>query len=143
VKNKYLVFAGLLGLIIVYVFQRQLFFDPFQDFIYNPQEPQYPEFESGPYIISKIIRYILNDGFALLIIWGLFKNKTYMRFAMIIFSIGLFILLPIYLYLVLNHYHSTYTFLNHLHRLVLNPVLMMLLIPAFYYQQSLKKESKE
>jgi exosortase F-associated protein len=143
VKNKYFVFTGLLGLIVVYVFQRQLFFDPFQDFIYNPQEPRYPEFNAVPYIITKVIRYILNDGFALLIIWGLFKNKNYMRFAMIIFSIGLFILLPIYIYLVLNHFHSTYTFLNHLHRIVLNPVLMMLLIPAFYYQQSLKTDRKQ
>ncbi len=142
-KNKYYVFGGLLGLIIVYVFQRQLFFDPFQDFIYNPQNPQYPEFNKLAYVISKIIRYILNDGFALLIIWGLFKNKSYMRFAMIIFAIGLFLLLPLYLYLVINHFHSTYTFLNHLHRLVLNPVLMMLLIPAFYYQQTLKKKEAE
>jgi exosortase F-associated protein len=142
VKNKYFVYGGLVGLIVVYVFQRQLFFDPFQDFMYNPQQPQYPDFDETSYIISKIIRYALNDGFALLIIWGLFQNKTYMRFAMLVFAIGLFILLPLYLFLVLNHYQSTYTFLNHLHRLVLNPVIMMLLIPAFYYQQSLKKESK-
>ena len=139
-KNKYLVAFGALGLITVYVFQRQLFFDPFQDFIFNPQHPKYPEVDVVSYILSKTLRYILNDGFALLIIWGLFQNKRYMRFAVLIFMIGLFILLPIYLVLVLNFYESTYTFLNHLHRLVLNPVLMMLLIPAFYYQSSLRKK---
>lgn len=139
-KNKLYVFIGLIGLIVIYVFQRQLFFDPFDDFFYDPQEPSYPVFKTFPYVFSKVLRYTLNDGFALLIIWGLFMNKKYMQFAVFIFAIGLFILLPIYLILVLNFFESTYTFLNHMHRLVLNPVLMMLLIPAFYYQRSLKQK---
>jgi len=134
------VFLGIFGLIIVYVFQAQLFYDPFANHLFNPMHPEVPEYNASKYIIAKAARYILNDGFALMVIWGLFKNQTYVRFAVIIFFIGFLILLPIYLFLAMNYFIETQSFLNHLHRLVLNPVLMMLLIPAFYYQQLLKKK---
>jgi exosortase F-associated protein len=138
-RNRFYVFLGLLGLVIVYVFQSQLFYDPFINYLYNPLKPEVPEHIGWKFILSKALRYLLNDGFALLVIWGLFKKKKYIRFAVLIFFIGFLVLLPIYLFLALNYYIETQSFLNHLHRLVLNPVLMMLLIPAFYYQQSLAK----
>jgi exosortase F-associated protein len=136
-KNKWFVFIGCFGLVLVYIFQMQIFYDPYQNFTLNNVTANVPELEVMHYILSKIFRYALNDGFALLIIWGLFANKKYMRFAVLIFLIGLFLLLPLYLVLSITFYPNSFTFLNHLHRIVLNPVLMMLLIPAFYYQQSL------
>jgi len=142
VRNKYFVFIGLLGLVIVYIFQAQLFYDPFVNHLFNPMNPVLPEYSASKYIFAKSLRYILNDGFALMVIWGLFKNQSYVRFAVIIFFIGFLILLPLYLFLAMNYFIDTQAFLNHLHRLVLNPVLMMLLIPAFYYQQSLQKKGK-
>jgi exosortase F-associated protein len=133
--NRLAVFGGIVGLILVYVFQLQLFYDPFQVIIPNNVADLNLEINTSAYILSKVLRYILNDGFALLLIWGLFGNKRYMRFAMLVFLFGLVVLLPLYLVLTLHYYASAYAFLNHLHRLVLNPVLMMLLIPAFYYQR--------
>ncbi len=130
----------MLGLAIVYVFQEQLFYNPFSDYLYNPNKPYIPEYNTLLFCLSKAFRYILNDGFALLVIWGLFNNPRYIRFAVIVFFFGFLVLLPIYLFLAVNFFIETQSFLNHLHRLVLNPVLMMLLIPAFYYQNSLQKK---
>lgn len=140
-QNKLFVAIGILGLFLVYVFQRVLFYDPFQDLIYHPDYVSTITINNSKYVFGKIIRYILNDGFALMVIWGLFNNKNYLRFAVIIFMIGLLILLPVYLVLVLKYYETMHSFLNHFHRLVLNPVLMMLLIPAFYYQKRVKPQS--
>lgn len=140
-KNKWFVILGAIGLIVVYVFQMKLFYDPLNDFRFNPKDPQAPEFDIWKLIASKTIRYIFNDSFALMVIWGLFQNKNYMKFAVAVFMFGFLILLPLYLFLVTHYYLETQSFLNHLHRLVLNPVLMMLLIPAFYYQQSLRNKA--
>jgi len=141
VKNKWLVLIGIVGLVLIYVFQMELFYDPLNSFRFNPKNPQSPEIDAWKLVFSKTIRYILNDSFALLVIWGLFENKKYMKFAVAIFMIGFLVLLPVYLFLVTNFYLETQSFLNHLHRLVLNPALIMLLIPAFYYQQSLRKKA--
>ena len=127
--------VGCLGLICVYLFQDQLFNDPFNNFIYDPVADNYPEFNAFQYVLLKILRFILNDGFAIMIIYGLFGPGKYVRFAAYIFLFGFFVPLPLYLILNLGFYESSYSYLNHLHRIVLNPVLMMLLIPAFYAQK--------
>ena len=82
-----------------------------------------------------------NDSLAILIIYGFFGPGKYVKFAAYILLFGLVVLLPIYLVLVIFFYQETYSFLNHLHRLVLNPVLMMLLIPAFYSQRANNKKT--
>lgn len=138
-KHKNYVIFGFIGLVLVYVFQRDLFFDPFENLIIDPQNPQLPEFNKARYVFSKIFRFLLNDFFSLLVIWGLFGNKSYLRFAVIVFLFGFLILLPMYLVGALFFFADTFFILNHLHRIVLNPVLMMLLIPAFYYQQQATK----
>lgn len=129
-------------MILVYVFQIELFYDPLNHFQYNPQDPQVPEIDTWKLVLSKSVRYLLNDTLGLMVIWGLFGNKKYLQFAVFVFLFGFLILLPLYLILVTNFYVETRPFLNHLHRLVLNPVLMMLLIPAFYYQKSLRAKLK-
>ena len=126
---------GFIGLALVYVGQKKLFYDPFLDFIYNPVSDNYPDLAIGKYVLSKILRFLANDGLAILIIYGFFGPGKYVKFAAYVLLFGLLALLPIYLVLVIFYYQETYAFLNHLHRLVLNPVLMMLLIPAFYMQK--------
>lgn len=140
--NKWIVLFGAVGLILVYVFQLQLFYDPFQAVDADQHTLDDVEINTFLYVGSKVLRYIVNDGFALLMLWGLFGNKRYMRFAVLVFLFGFLVLLPLYLILTLHYYYSAYAFLNHLHRLVLNPVLMMLLIPAFYYQQSIAAKNE-
>ncbi|MDZ7846825.1 MAG: hypothetical protein U5L96_08670 [Owenweeksia sp.] len=56
---------------------------------------------------------------------------------------GLFVLLPIYLYLYLQQPAGFSSMLSHLHRVVMNPVLMMLLIPAFAAQRRGAKKGME
>ena len=125
-------------MVLVYVFQIELFYDPLNHFQFNPKDPQVPQIDTWKLVFSKAFRYLLNDVLGLMVIWGLFQNRTYLQFAVYVFLFGFFILLPIYLVLVTNFYVEARPFLNHLHRVVLNPVLMMLLIPAFYCQQSLR-----
>ena len=139
-NRKIAIAVGLIGLAAVYMLQRKIFFDPFADMIYDPYGNYYPEFSKTKYILSKLFRFVLNDGFAIAFIYGVFGPGKYVKFAALIFLIGLFILLPAYLIMIIFFYPETHSFLNHLHRLVLNPVLMMLLIPAFYAQKAKEKK---
>lgn len=138
-SRKLAIAFGFIGLALVYVLQKKLFYDPFLDFIYNPISDNYPDLEVGKYVFSKLFRFLLNDGLAIVIIYGIFGPGKYVKFATYILLFGLVVLLPVYLVLVIFFYPETYAFLNHLHRLVLNPVLMMLLIPAFYSQKANSK----
>ncbi len=136
-KGKYIkLMVGILGLVSVYVLQRKLFYVlPFQIEL-GPQVYDRDSIDTWSFILSKVIRFVLNDFFAILIINALFPAKKYLRFAVLVFFLGFLILLPAYLILFLGYFEESFTYINHIHRLVMNPVLMMILIPAFYLQQS-------
>lgn len=92
------------------------------------------------FLINRSIRFFLNDLFAILLIYALFPYRQYVVFAIWTQLIGtIFILVP---YFILKLNFPTYNgpLLSFLHRLILNPTLILLLIPAFYYQRSTSRQ---
>lgn len=87
------------------------------------------------FITNRSIRFVLNDLLSLLLIYALFPKRKYVLFALAVQLFGvIFILLP-YFFLKLQHPSYNGPLISFLHRLVLNPLLMLLLIPAFYLQE--------
>ncbi len=91
--------------------------------------------KTADFIVNRTIRFLVNDAFALGLIYALFPYKRYLRFAITVQIAGVvLILLP---YFILKVCYPTYNgpMINFIHRLIINPILLLLLIPAFYYQQ--------
>jgi len=113
------------GLVVVYLFQRI-------------DVANYLGVESAyihKFIINRSIRFLLNDALAIGVIYALFKERKYVIFSLYVQVIGVVLfLLP---YFVLKIYFPSYNgpLISFLHRIILNPTLLMLLIPAFYYQR--------
>lgn len=139
----YLTLGGM-GLVAVYLFQDYL--DVYS--IVQGEAPQrlhykveYAEsINPWAFSINKACRYILNDLFAISIIYGLFGESRYVRFAIYVLLAGLFLLVPLYIFLYLAQPQGFSSMLSHLHRIVMNPVLMMLMIPALYFQKRVRQE---
>lgn len=88
------------------------------------------------FIINRSIRFIINDALAILLIYALFRERKYIVFAVWVQLLGMvFILFP-YFILKFNYPGYNGPLLSFLHRLVLNPTILLLLIPAFYYQRN-------
>ncbi len=140
-KRLLFIGGGMLGLVLVYLFQSRLdFYTLFTEFKI-PDPIDYGRMEnvpSVPFAVNKVLRYLLNDLFSISIIYGLFYEKKYARFAMYVMFFGLFVLVPAYIILFLSQPEGFSSMLSHLHRVVMNPVLMMLLVPAFFYQRKMQ-----
>lgn len=130
---------GLMGLASLYLLQNHLDFYSVLIRWQAPREmahtPDYQNVEALPFIFNKVLRYLLNDLFAIAILYGLFFKRKYLRFSFAVMVFGLVILVPLYLVIYLQQPPGLSSMLSHLHRLVMNPVLMMVLIPAFFYQE--------
>lgn len=113
---------SLLGLLGVYLFQRTNVAE-----LMGVANNSYRDF-----VINRSARFILNDIMALGIIYSLFPERKFVMFAVYVQLAGLvFFLIP---YFLLRYYtHLDGPLLNFLHRIILNPILMLLLIPAFYF----------
>jgi exosortase F-associated protein len=87
------------------------------------------------FIVTKTIRFVVNDLLMIGVIYALFAQKRLVYFALVVQAFGIvFLLIP---YFVLKLYFQTGNgpLVSFLHRLVLNPTLMLLLIPAFWLQE--------
>ncbi|MDL5048295.1 exosortase F system-associated protein [Oscillatoria amoena NRMC-F 0135] len=138
-KRIFLALLALVGLALFYGLQEFDFVDWQFRFNQSFGGAMVPGTEVN-FIISRLIRFLANDLLCILLIYALFNNKRFVIFGFYVQLFGLVVLFPIYIYLTLNTASSAeYSALVPLYRLVMNPILMVLLIPAFYFQQKLKK----
>jgi exosortase F-associated protein len=93
-------------------------------------------------ISNKILRYLVNDLAALGIIHALFGRMDYLRLGWWVMWFGLALLLPLYFVGLWLLPPAMSIALSYLHRLIMNPVLLMLLIPALYYQSLQDKQQR-
>lgn len=132
INTKYLV-LGSIGLVLTYVFQYQLNIYGWIQGDFESWQDNYEYWNDIPplqFIINKTFRYLLNDGFSILLIHGLFNDKKFTQFAIWVMAFGLLVLMPAYFLLFLYPPQGYSSMISHLHRIVMNPVLMMLLIAA-------------
>jgi len=93
------------------------------------------------FLINRSIRFLLNDFFAIGLIYALFGERKYVVFAIWVQVVGMVLFL--FPYFVLKIYFPRYNgpLISFLHRLILNPTLLLLLIPALYYQRRMGRGS--
>jgi exosortase F-associated protein len=90
--------------------------------------------QTAQFVFNKTFRFLANDLLMIGLIFSLFAQRRFVLFALVVQVAGvIFILLP---YFVLKLYFHTGNgpLVSFLHRLILNPTLMILLIPAFWLQ---------
>ncbi|MCU0420810.1 MAG: hypothetical protein MUC38_14245 [Cyclobacteriaceae bacterium] len=93
---------------------------------------------SVAFMLSKTIRLIANDCACLMLIWGWFREPSYLKAASWLFAVELFVILPLYLFVKLSLEGPTEIsspLLSQIHRLIVNPLLMFLLMVGFAVQQ--------
>lgn len=90
------------------------------------------------FVLNKTARLVINDFACILLIHSFFQERKYTRLAFYVFLIELLILLPCYFAIKLTLEGPTEIsspILSQIHRLIVNPMLMMVLIASFYYQK--------
>jgi exosortase F-associated protein len=138
-------FIGGMGLFLIYFFQNYLDFYhllQFQKPLEVAYSSEYITVDPWAFSFNKVFRYLSNDFFAILLISALFPESKYYRFALWVLLLGLVLLVPLYIYLYLKQPAGFSSMVSHLHRMVMNPVLMLLLIPSFFYQKKLGKANQ-
>lgn len=138
IKRIALAFLALLGLAFFYTLQD---FD-FVDWRFSYNQSFGGQINYGKelnFVVSRLVRFLANDLLCILLIYALFNNKRYVMLGFYVQLFGLLVLFPLYIIFSLNaETYSEYSSFVVLYRLVMNPILMVLLIPALYFQQKMK-----
>lgn len=114
-----------------------LFYDPFLQY-FKGDGRHFPNFEWGKLIMSHLFRFLLNLGFSLGVIHFIFLNKKWTLQAGIIIGFSFLIFLPAYLYCLYTQFEYGELLAFYLRRMVIQPILILILIPIFYYLKQRK-----
>jgi exosortase F-associated protein len=132
---KYILILILVGLLVlIRVFENQLFYDPYLLFFKNDYlYMDFPRREILKLTFFTSLRYILNSIISLGIIFLFFKDKSIVKFSAFVYAIAYIILILIFLYFVINPRQEDYYLFFNFRRFLIQPILLLLLLPAFYY----------
>lgn len=138
-----LISIGLLFVVLAAVrfFEEVLFYDPLLYYFESDylEATPLPAFNFFKLLFSLSFRYWLNSVLSLLILYIAFRKTDIVRFTLILMTIAYFILVPFYGYILKNYDPEHYIALFYTRRFLIQPVLILLLLPAFYYQSKQKE----
>jgi len=141
IKNKFRILiavGALLALVAVRAFEQNLFYDPFLNFFKTEfQGKSLPNYEGFKLFLNLFLRYFLNTIFSILLIYQIFKQKKLIVFVSWLY-LFLFVVLAIIYFGLLYYKTSDYLVLFYVRRFLIQPLFLVLFIPAFYYQRKSK-----
>lgn len=123
-------------LILVRSFASTVFYDPFIDFFKNDYlKSTFPEFITSKLLVSLFFRYILNTLISLAIIYLFFQKKQLVLFSVKFYTITFVVLSIAYFILLKTEFSSGYLLAFYVRRMLIHPIFLLILLPAFYYQK--------
>ncbi len=94
------------------------------------------------FLVNRSFRFLLNDALTIGLIFAIFYERKYVVFALVVQLAGLVTILIPYFILKINYPSYNGPLISFLHRLVVNPMLMLMLIPAFYFQRTMHRKDE-
>jgi len=126
-------------LVLIRLFENELFYDPYLIFFQNDYlYIDNPRREVFKLTVFTALRYGLNSIISLGILYVIFKDKGIVKFSTLIYVLSFIVLIAIYLYFVINPRQEDYYMFFNMRRFLIQPIILLVLLPAFYYYK-LKK----
>lgn len=131
---KIIIILGLVGVLaMVRVYEYRFFYDPFMYFF----ERAYQSGDSINYtfemFFNVFLRFSLNTLVSLLILWVAFRSWGIIKFSALIYVAFFVVLFPLFIYLMENVAPGEYLAAFYVRRFLAHPLLILILLPAFYY----------
>ena len=95
------------------------------------------------FVVNKTIRLVINDAACFLMMWAIFQEPKYLRLGLYVFLVEVLVLLPVYFMIKLyweGDSEISSPLLSQIHRMIVNPTLMLLLMVALFYQRYTMKQ---
>lgn len=137
--NWLLVAIAIFGLVAVRMLEDQLFYEPFKAFFHLANKhAAFPDFDWLPLILNYLFRFLLNLLLSAAVVYLIFKNKQWTLQAVVLILIVFVITFPIYLYCIYTKFEIGYLFSFYMRRFVIQPLILLLIIPLFYYRKHIQ-----
>lgn len=122
-------------LAMVRMFEYQFFYDPFMYFFENSYRP-HEQLNFPPEMFFNVfLRFLINTVISLTILYVAFRSKGIIKFSLVVFAVFFIVLFPLFVYLMQNVRPDDYLAAFYVRRFLAHPVLILILLPAFFYNR--------
>ena len=127
-------------LILIRAFENTLFYDPFLNYFKSEYANlPFPEISVVKLFLSLGFRFYLNSVISLFLLYVIFNDGKMVKFSILLYMI-LGSILMISFFFVLNFFgEESKMTLFYIRRFIIQPIFILLFIPAFYYQKKIRK----
>ena len=127
----------LIGLLIaVRAFEDNLFYDPFLNYFKdNYSNLPYPVINHIKLFLSLGFRYYLNSIISLVILYLIFRDFKIIKFSTFLYVLFGSVLMISFFFVLLKFGEESKMTLFYIRRFIIQPIFLILFIPAFYYQK--------
>ena len=129
------------GLVLIRYFEQDFFSDPLLSFYKTKtslSEP--PKFITLQLIATTTWRFILNTILSLAIVWVVFLSRKLFLFSLIFYGIAYLVLISAFWFFISPMSSQDDMIVFYIRRFLIQPIFVLILLPAFYYQNKNVKE---
>jgi exosortase F-associated protein len=132
----------ILLLILLFIFlvgfrslANRIFYDPFLTYFdHDYLSESIPKYNSLKLFFHLFLRYLVNTLASLGIIWLAFKDSNLIRFSIKFYGVAFLFLSFAYFVILNGELKDGYLFVFYVRRFLIHPLLLIVLLPAFYYK---------
>lgn len=130
----------ILLLVLIRAFEETLFYDPFLEYFKSEySQMAFPKINIFKLFFSLGMRFYLNSMISLLLLYVLFKDKEIIKFTAFLYMVLGSILMISFIFTLNFFGEENKMTLFYIRRFLIQPIFILLFIPAFYYQKQFKK----
>ena len=124
-------------LLLVRAFEDRLFYDPLLDYFHGDYKIlPLPEMDFLALLGGVAFRYFLNAIISMAIIWLVFRDKGIMKLSLLIYGLLFIVFAIIFSFIVYTSKGTDHMLLLfYVRRFLIQPIFLLILLPAFYFQK--------
>lgn len=139
VKIAWSLFLILL-LVLIRAFENNLFYDPFLNYFKDEYARlPFPQLNIFKLFFSLGLRFYLNSAISLLLLYVIFKDEQIVKFTAFLYVVLGSILMISFIFTLHFFGEESKMTLFYIRRFLIQPIFILLFIPAFYYQKQFRK----
>ncbi len=133
----FLIVLLLAALVLIRYYENELFYDPLLEFFKTDHSTsKLPEVIYSKLYLNVAIRYFLNSLISIGILWFFFKSSGVLKLSILIYGVFFVILFIVFILLMQSAETGGHMVLFYVRRFLIQPILLLILFPAFYFQKT-------
>jgi exosortase F-associated protein len=131
-------------LVLIRAFEKTLFYDPFLEYFKSEySQLVFPKINVIKLFFSLGMRFYLNSVISSLLLYVLFKDRQMVKFTALLYMILGSILMISFIFTLTFFGEENKMTLFYIRRFLIQPIFILLFIPAFYYQKHSSQRQNE